>query len=127
MTQPSPPWLTRHVLKHVFAGQDRDCALSDLDEEFEVRAARDGAVAARHWYRDQARRSVIPALQRRLMGFDLSLRIPLIVGASLGLAGRPRAWLAGGIRRCTPGGGARVECGHVFGGRLPPVQHAALS
>lgn len=95
MTQPSPPWLTRHVLRHIFVGQDRDCALSDLDEEFEVRAARDGAVAARRWYRDQARRSVIPALQRRLMGFDLSLHIPLSSELRWAWRGvRARGWRA---------------------------------
>jgi putative ABC transport system permease protein len=95
MTQPSPPWLTRHVLRHIFVGQDRDCALSDLDEEFEVRAARDGAVAARRWYRNQARRSVIPALQRRLMGFDLSLHIPLSSELRWAWRGvRARGWRA---------------------------------
>jgi predicted permease len=90
-----PPRLTRGVLRRVFAVEDRDCAVSDLDEEFEVRAARDGALAARRWYRDQARHSVLPALRRRLMGLDLSWRMPLVSEVRWAWRGvRARGWRA---------------------------------
>jgi predicted permease len=72
---PAPPTLTRTVLRRLFAPEDRDCAVSDLDEEFEARATRDGPLAARRWYRDQARRSIGPALRRRLMASPPAFRI----------------------------------------------------
>lgn len=74
---PAPPALTRTVLRQLFAPEDRDCAVSDLDEEFEARAACDGLPAARRWYRDQARRSIGPALRRRFMAAPPSFRIDL--------------------------------------------------
>jgi putative ABC transport system permease protein len=64
---PAPPPVARWLLRLTFHAVDRDCAIADLDEEFDARAARDGAPAARRWYRDQARRSFVPALRRRLM------------------------------------------------------------
>jgi hypothetical protein len=44
---------------------DRDAALSDLEEEFDQRQADHGRRAAVRWYRLQALRSVIPSIGRR--------------------------------------------------------------
>jgi predicted permease len=74
---PLPPWLTRRLLSIALHPDDRDCAVSDLDEEFASRAARDGRAPARRWYRDQARRSVLPALRRRVTHPRQSWRVPL--------------------------------------------------
>lgn len=60
-----PPRLSRLLLRTLLHPHDVECALSDLEEEFEARRARDGQRAARRWYREQARLSVWPALQRR--------------------------------------------------------------
>jgi predicted permease len=94
-TSATPPWLTRLVLRRIFDSQDRDCALSDLDEEFDTRAARDGINAARRWYRDQARRSILPALRRRLMDRQPSLRVPVRSEVRWAWRGvRARGWRA---------------------------------
>jgi predicted permease len=57
--------LARALLAAVLHRADRECALSDLGEEFEMRSARDGRGRARRWYRWQALMSVIPSLRRR--------------------------------------------------------------
>lgn len=66
---PPPPRLSRLLLRLVLHRNDTDCALSDLEEEFEQRCRRDGPRPAVRWYRSQARRSVWPAIQRRLDPF----------------------------------------------------------
>jgi len=63
---PTPPRLSTLLLALVLHGDDRRFALADLDEEFEARVERDGARRARRWYREQARRSVVPGLGRRM-------------------------------------------------------------
>jgi hypothetical protein len=60
-----PPVLSRLCLRLALHPDDRDCALSDLAEEFEKRRHRDGGAAARRWYRRQTLTSLLPALQRR--------------------------------------------------------------
>jgi hypothetical protein len=60
-----PPFLSRTLLRGLLHPRDRDCALSDLAEEFERRCARDGQSAARRWYRRQAWMSAAPSLRRR--------------------------------------------------------------
>ncbi|HEX7778906.1 MAG TPA: ABC transporter permease, partial [Vicinamibacterales bacterium] len=95
-TPATPPWLIRLVLRRIFASQDRDCAVSDLDEEFDARVARDGVTAARSWYRDQAKRSILPALRRRLMDRPLSFRVPVMSELRWAWRGvRARGWRAG--------------------------------
>lgn len=44
-----PPRLAVWLLGSLMHPADRDCALSDLDEEFEERSERDGESAARRW------------------------------------------------------------------------------
>ena len=63
----SPPRLARFVLQRLLHPEDRDCALSDLDEEFEARAERSGRREARRWYWEQVRSSAWPAMERRSM------------------------------------------------------------
>lgn len=70
MSAPEPhdpriPRGARLFLRLVLDPRDRDCALSDLDEEFETRVIREGPRAARRWYRSQVRHSILPALGRR--------------------------------------------------------------
>jgi predicted permease len=65
---PSPPWLSRLILRLALPPADCACALADLDDEFEAREARDGPAAARRWYRSQVRHSVLPGLRSRLVG-----------------------------------------------------------
>ena len=62
---PRPPRAAHLLLRFVLHRHDVECALSDLDEEFILRCARDGPSAAARWYRSQARRSVWPAILRR--------------------------------------------------------------
>ena len=67
MTRPTqPPQLAKLLLTISLHRDDRDCALSDLAEEFQARVAHDGAVAARRWYRAQVARSIWPSLWRRM-------------------------------------------------------------
>jgi hypothetical protein len=61
-----PPRLAVWLLARFLHPADRDCALSDLDEEFDERSEREGESAARRWYWDQTRRSILPAVVRRL-------------------------------------------------------------
>ena len=61
-----PPRVARWLLAMSLHPNDRECALADLDEEFEAWRARHGSPAARHWYRNQVRRSLVPSLGRRL-------------------------------------------------------------
>ncbi len=61
-----PPRVSRALLATILHPADRECALADLEEEFETRVARDGERAARHWYRAQVRMSVVPALLRQI-------------------------------------------------------------
>jgi predicted permease len=64
---PRPPLVAHLLLRLLLHPVDRDPALTDLEEEFETRAVRDGAGAAARWYRAQVRRSVWPAIERRLI------------------------------------------------------------
>jgi len=61
-----PPRLTQRLMALLLHRDDRDCALSDLAEEFDSRTARDGVGPARRWYRGQVARSIWPSLWRRL-------------------------------------------------------------
>ena len=61
-----PLRIARCLLALALHPDDRECALADLDEEFEVWRARHGVSAARRWYRSQVRRSLVPSLGRRL-------------------------------------------------------------
>jgi putative ABC transport system permease protein len=63
-----PPLLSRALLQLFLHPHDRECALSDLDEEFESRRDRDGESAARRWYRQQVWMSLLPSLRRRIGG-----------------------------------------------------------
>lgn len=63
--RPEPPPLSRWLLRVVLHPTDRDCALSDLAEEFDRRAADASTRSARRWYRRQAMTSVWPAMTRR--------------------------------------------------------------
>jgi hypothetical protein len=67
---PRPPGGARWLLQHLLHADDRAAALSDLDEEFETRAARDGTHLAVRWYRAQVWQSVGPALLRRVAATD---------------------------------------------------------
>lgn len=60
-----PPRLAQCILSRVLDPNDRQCALADLDDEFEARSYKDGRGAARRWYRSQMLRSVVPALRHR--------------------------------------------------------------
>jgi predicted permease len=62
---PHPPRLAETLLGVALDARDRDCVLSDLEEEFEARLARESAHDARAWYWRQAVTSLIPALSRR--------------------------------------------------------------
>lgn len=59
-----PPRLARAVLRIVLHADDRECALADVEEEFEARASRDGERSARRWYRIQVRLSIVPSIER---------------------------------------------------------------
>jgi hypothetical protein len=61
-----PPRVARCLLALALHPDDRECALADLDEEFDVWRARHGRSAARRWYRNHVRRSLVPSLGRRL-------------------------------------------------------------
>jgi putative ABC transport system permease protein len=61
----SVPRFARLLLALALHPDDRECALADLEEEFECHRARAGNAAARRWYRDQVWRSLAPALGRR--------------------------------------------------------------
>jgi len=50
--------MARAVLGLALPWRDRAYALADLEEEFEERVRRDGAGAARRWYRAQVVRSL---------------------------------------------------------------------
>ena len=69
-----PPFLARALLRLVLHPHDRECALSDLAEEFEARRHRDGESAARRWYRQQVWMSVLPSLRRRVAGHAVLTR-----------------------------------------------------
>jgi putative ABC transport system permease protein len=73
---PRPPRVARLFLFILLHPSDRDPALADLDEEFEARATQEGAGPAARWYRTQVRRSVWPAIERRMM--RLSGRPPVV-------------------------------------------------
>ena len=60
-----PPRLAKLLITTALHPDDRECALSDLAEEFEHRASRDGVAAARRWYRGQVGRSIWPSIWRR--------------------------------------------------------------
>ena len=53
------------LLRRLLPAAQRDAALGDAEEEFGRRAARDGAAAARRWYRGQVLSSLAPALEHR--------------------------------------------------------------
>jgi predicted permease len=71
---PEPPRHARWLLRHLLHRDDRDAAVSDLDEEFESRARHAGEPAAARWYRVQVLRSLVPAFRRRWAG---RARLPL--------------------------------------------------
>jgi putative ABC transport system permease protein len=99
-----PPRAAAWLLGRLLHPADRDCALSDLDEEFEERRERESVPAARRWYWDQTRRSIAPALQRRLSARGLArLATPPDAANArrnrvAGLAGELK-WAWRGIRR----------------------------
>jgi putative ABC transport system permease protein len=64
---PRPPRISRLLLQIILHPVDRDPVLADLEEEFEARAEQDGVLGAARWYRAQVRRSVWPAIERRLI------------------------------------------------------------
>ena len=61
-----PPRVGRWVLALVASGSDRRYVLSDLEEDFELIARRDGLGRARRWYWHQVFSSILPSLRRRL-------------------------------------------------------------
>jgi predicted permease len=99
-----PPRAAAWLLGRLLHPADRDCALSDLDEEFEERCEREGESAARRWYWDQTRRSIVPSLARRLSARRLarSATPPDVASARrsrvAGLAGELK-WAWRGVRR----------------------------
>jgi predicted permease len=72
---PRPPRFARLLLNVVLHREDRECALSDVGEEFERRYAEHGRRAARHWYRRQALTSVWPAMTRLPPGLSLATEV----------------------------------------------------
>jgi predicted permease len=68
MTSARPPAMSRVLLSLFLHPHDRECALSDLAEEFDKRRTRDGIRAARRWYRQQALMSLVPGIRRRFGG-----------------------------------------------------------
>jgi predicted permease len=62
------PRLSRALLAVCLPRHDRRFALSDLDEELQQRAVRDGGMLARRWYRAQVAQSLPPLLRRRFFG-----------------------------------------------------------
>jgi predicted permease len=62
---PRPPRFVRRLLSLVLHCDDRDAAISDVDEEFDQRARDHGRARAARWYRAQVLRSIGPALGRR--------------------------------------------------------------
>jgi predicted permease len=62
---PRPPSLAAWLLQRSAPGYDADVMLGDLQEEFVIRAGRDGARAARAWYWRQVRQSLGANLGRR--------------------------------------------------------------
>jgi predicted permease len=63
---PRPPRGYRWLIRWCAHPKDRDCLLTDLDDEFEAHWHRRGPQSARQWYRTQVRHSLIPILARRL-------------------------------------------------------------
>ncbi|GMV03780.1 MAG: hypothetical protein AMXMBFR53_00620 [Gemmatimonadota bacterium] len=61
----APPRWCRALLSLACSREDRAFILSDLHEEFEDRAAREGTRRARRWYRRQVAMSLLPCLARR--------------------------------------------------------------
>lgn len=83
---PTVPWLWHAVLGAALHRDDRSFALADLEEEFEERCGRLGPVLARRWYRGQVLRSLLPALQGRLV------RRRSAVESTWGTKGDERMW-----------------------------------
>jgi predicted permease len=71
---PQPPRFARTLLRLLLHGDDRDAAISDLDEEFDARAHDHGRVAAARWYCAQVLRSMAPVVRRR---WAARVRLPL--------------------------------------------------
>ncbi len=61
-----PPRLARWLLAKALPRADRRFALADIEDEFERRCGSHGLATARAWYRQQVRRSLVPALRRRI-------------------------------------------------------------
>ena len=61
-----PPRAAEWLLRAAAGRDERDDVAADLAEEASARAVRDGASAARRWYRRQVLRSVLPLMARRL-------------------------------------------------------------
>jgi len=65
---PRPPSVTHRVLALLLPPHDRECVLSELGEEWEVRYARGGQRKANAWYRRQAVWSVGSAIGQQWHG-----------------------------------------------------------
>ena len=71
-----PPGIWRAVVGLLCDSEDRPYVLSDLEEEFELRVTGPtGPRGARRWYRNQAIRSVVPFLRRRVRRARVALRL----------------------------------------------------
>lgn len=63
---PHPPRLAAWLIARLTPAEDLDVVLGDLAEGFDTRVVRDGITAARRWYVEQVRRSIIPTVVRRV-------------------------------------------------------------
>ena len=69
---PRPPAAAEWLLARSLPADDRQAVLGDMCEEFAQRTERDGASAARRWYRHQVRRSIPINLRRRAIDSPIS-------------------------------------------------------
>jgi predicted permease len=88
----TPPRLAEWVIARSLGPDEREVVLGDLAEEFAALTAAKGGVAARRWYWQQVRLSLVPNLMRRIVRIPRRHGVPPAAASQL-RGSMMEAWL----------------------------------